>query len=191
LLWTSCEIQSIFFSLTNNNIVFQKHLSSHKHDYKQSYNMSFQSFKSKNVSFYLILFLLTLCIDIICSFNMYFFSCLISSLILLLTIWVEFWSEIYVIYIILEMIFLMNLNFSNRVTLATLLMHLMKDSLCVELIKVLLTFFNKYVWFVILEALLIVIYIHIKSNENIEWNSFIQIWIRLNISKQRWFDSSI
>ncbi len=191
MLWTSCEIQSIFFSLTNNNIVFQKHLSSHKHDYKQSYNMSFQSFKSKNVSFYLILFLLTLCIDIICSFNMYFFSCLISSLILLLTIWVEFWSEIYVIYIILEMIFLMNLNFSNRVTLATLLMHLMKDSLCVELIKVLLTFFNKYVWFVILEALLIVIYIHIKSNENIEWNSFIQIWIRLNISKQRWFDSSI
>ncbi len=153
--------------------------------------MSFQSFKSRNVSFYLILFLLTLCIDIICNFNVYFFSCLISSLISLLTIWIEFWSEIYVIYVVLKMIFLMNLSFSNRVTSATLLTRSMKDLLCVELIKVLLTFSNKYVWSVILKALLIVIYIHIKFNENIEWNSFIQIWIRLDISKQRWFDSSI
>ncbi len=153
--------------------------------------MSFQSFKSRNVSFYLILFLLTLCMNIICNFNVYFFSCLISSLISLLTIWIEFWSEIYVIYVVLKMIFLMNLSFSNRVTSATLLTRSMKDLLCVELIKVLLTFSNKYVWSVILKALLIVIYIHIKFNENIEWNSFIQIWIRLDISKQRWFDSSI
>ncbi len=153
--------------------------------------MSFQSFKSRNVSFYFILFLLTLCMNIICNFNVYFFSCLISSLISLLTIWIEFWSEIYVIYVVLKMIFLMNLSFSNRVTSATLLTRSMKDLLCVELIKVLLTFSNKYVWSVILKALLIVIYIHIKFNENIEWNSFIQIWIRLDISKQRWFDSSI
>ncbi len=171
--------------------MFQKHLSSYKRDYKQSYNMSFWSFKSRNVSFYLILFLLTLCIDIICSFNMYFFSCLISSLISLLTSWIEFWSEIYVIYVVLEMIFLMNLSFSNRVISATLSTRSMKDSLCVELIEVLMTFFNKYVWFVILEALLIVIYIHIWFNKNIEWNSLVQIWIRLNISKQKWFDSSI
>ncbi len=153
--------------------------------------MSFQSFKSKNVSFYFILFLLTLCIDVICSFNMYFFSCLISSLILLLTSWVKFWSEIYVIYVILKMIFLINLSFSNKATSTMLSTHLMKDSLCIELIEVLMTFFNKYVWFVILEALLIVIYIHIWFNENIKWNSLVQIWIRLNISKQRWFDSSI
>jgi len=171
--------------------VFQKHLSSHKRDYEQLYNMSFRSFKSKNVSFYLIFFLLTLRIDIICSFNVYFFSCLISSLISLLTIWVEFWSEIYVIYVVLKVIFLMNLSFSNRATSATLLTRSMKDSLCVELIEVLLTFFNKYVWSVILEALLIVIYIHIESNEDIEWNSLVRIWIRLDISKQRWFDSSI
>ena len=171
--------------------MFQKHLSSHKHDYEQSYNMSFWSFKSRNVSFYLILFLLTLCINIICNFNMYFFFCLISSLISLLTIWIEFWSEIYVIYVVLEMIFLMNLNFSNRVTSTMLSTHSMKDSLCVELIKVLLTFFNKYVWSVILEALLIIIYIHIKFNKNIEWNSLVRIWIKLDISKQRWFDSSI
>ncbi len=188
---SSCKIRSIFSSLTNNNIVFQKHLSSHKHDYKQSYNMSFWSFKSRNVSFYLILFLLILCIDVICSFNVYFFSCLISSLILLLTSWVEFWSEIYVIYVVLETIFLMNLSFSNRATSATLSTRSMKDLLCVELIEVLMTFFNKYVWSVILEALLIVIYIHIWFNENIEWNFLIQIWIRLDISKQRWFDSSI
>ncbi len=167
---SSCEIWLIFSSLTNNNIVFQKHLSSHKHDYKQLYNMNFRSFKSRNMSFYLILFLLILCINVICSFNMYFFSCLISSLISLLTSWVEFWSKIYVIYVILKMIFLMNLSFSNRVTSAMLLTCLMKDSLCIELIKVLMTFFNKYVWSVILEALLIVIYIHIWSNENIEWN---------------------
>ncbi len=188
---SSCEIQSIFSSLINNNIVFQKHLSSHKHDYKQSYNMSFQSFKSRNMLFYFILFLLTLCINIICSFNMYFFSSLISSLISLLTSWIEFWSEIYVIYVILKMIFLMNLSFSNRVTSAMLSTRSMKDSLCVELIKVLMTFFNKYVWSVILEALLIVIYIHIWFNENIEWNLLIWIWIRLDISKQKWFDSSI
>ncbi len=191
MLWASCEIQSIFSSLTNNVIVFQKHLSSHKHDYKQSYNMSFQSFKSRNMSFYFILFLLTLCIDVIWSFNVYFFSCLISSLISLLTIWVAFWSEIYVIYVVLKVIFLMNLSFSNRATSAMLLTRSMKDSLCIELIEVLRTFFNKYVWSVILEALLIMIYIHIWSNENIEWNFLVRIWIRLNISKQRWFDLSI
>ncbi len=191
MLWASCEIQSIFSSLINNDIVFQKHLSSHKHDYKQLYNMSFRSFKSRNMSFYFILFLLILCINIICSFNVYFFSCLISSLISLLTIWVEFWSKIYVIYVILKAIFLMNLSFSNKATSATLLTCSMKDSLYIELIKVLLTFFNKYVWSVILKALFIMIYIHIKFNENIKWNSFIQIWIKLNISKQRWFDSSI
>jgi len=171
--------------------VFQKHLSSHKRDYEQSYNMSFRSFKSRNMLFYLILFLLTLCINVICSFNVYFFSCLISSLISLLISWVEFWSEIYVIYVVLKMIFLMNLSFSNRTTSEMLSMHSMKDSLCVELIEVLMTFSNKYVWSVILEALLIVIYIHIWSNKNIEWNFLVQIWIRLDISKQRWFDSSI
>jgi len=183
LLWASCEIRSIFSSLTNNDIVFQKHLSSYKRDYEQSYNISFRSFKSRNVSFYFILFLLTLRINIICNFNVYFFSCLISSLISLLTIWVEFWSEIYVIYVVLEMIFLMNLSFSNRAISATLSTRSMKDSLCIELIEVLLTFFNKYVWSVILEVLLIVIYIHIESNKNIEWNSLVQIWIRLDISK--------
>jgi len=50
-----------------------------------------------------------------------------------------------VIYVILKMIFLMNLSFSNRVTSAMLSTRSMKDSLCVELIKVLMTFFNKYV----------------------------------------------
>ncbi len=177
--------------MTNNDIVFQKHLSSHKHDYEQLYNMSFQSFKSRNMLFYLILFLLTLCIDVICSFNMYFFSCLISSLISLLISWIEFWSEIYMIYVVLKAIFLMNLSFSNRATSATLSTRSMKDLLCIELIEVLMTFSNKYVWSVILEALLIVIYIHIWFNENIKWNLLIRIWIRLNISKQRWFDSSI
>jgi len=171
--------------------VFWKHLSSHKRDYKQSYNMNFRSFKSRNMLFYLILFLFTLCINVICSFNVYFFFCLISSLISLLTIWIEFWSEIYVIYIILKAIFFMKLSFSNKATSAMLSTRLMKDSLCIELIEVLMTFFNKYVWSVILEALLIMIYIHIWLNKNIEWNSLVQIWIRLDISKQRWFDSSI
>jgi len=50
-----------------------------------------------------------------------------------------------VIYVVLETIFLMSLSFSNKATSMTLSTCLMKDSLCVKLIKVLMTFFNKYV----------------------------------------------